>query len=258
VDVRIKDEHDIQQMRKAGKLAAQLLNEIEKRIKPGVSTLEINDFAHEYTLKHGAQSAPLGYQSQPSDPPFPRSICTSPNNVVCHGIPSKDVILQSGDIVNCDVTVKLNGYHGDTSRTFFVGVVPNRVKKLTHRAQRAMYKGIEAIKPGKCISDIGAAIQKYTAPYGYGIVRDLTGHGIGLKFHEAPSIFHYRRPDYKLELKPGMIITVEPMINLGTHKVGLMPDRWTIVTADGKPSAQFEHTVLVTETGYDILTKLEN
>ena len=256
MDVHIKNEYDIGQMRKAGRLAAQLLNEIEGFIEPGVSTLEVNDFAHEFTLKNGAESAPLGYKATPSDPPFPKSICTSPNNVVCHGIPSKDVILQSGDIVNCDVTVKLNGYHGDTSRTFFVGMVPNRAKKLAHRTQRAMYRGIEAIRPGGCISDIGNAIQNYVGPYGYGIVRDLTGHGIGLKFHEPPSIFHYKRPDCKLELKPGMIFTVEPMLNLGSHKVGLLPDGWTIVTSDGKLSAQFEHTVLVTDTGYEILTKL--
>jgi len=171
-------------------------------------------------------------------------------------VPSKDVILKSGDIVNCDVTVKLNGYHGDTSRTFFVGTVPNRAKKLTRRTERAMYKGIEAVKPGGCISDIGNAIQKYVSPYGYGIVRELTGHGIGLVFHEAPSIFHYKKPDYKLELKPGMIFTVEPMLNIGSHKVGLLSDGWTIVTSDGKLSAQFEHTILVTDTGYEILTKL--
>jgi len=254
MDVHIKNNYDIEQMRKAGKLAAKLLNEIEKRVKPGVSTLELNDFAHEFTLKHGAESAPLGYKAHHTDPPFPKSICTSPNNVVCHGIPSEDVVLKHGDIVNCDVTVKLNGYHGDTSRTFFVGTVPNRIKKLVVRAQKAMYKGIEAIKPGACISDIGKAIQKYIAPYGYGIVRDLTGHGIGLRFHEPPSIFHYKRDDYKLELKPGMIFTVEPMINLGTHKVGLMPDKWTIVTTDGKPSSQFEHTILVTQNGHEILT----
>jgi methionyl aminopeptidase len=253
VKIKSKDEWDL--MRAAGKLAATVLNELSLLAKPGVTTDELNTFAHKFTLANGAESAPLGYKMVSTDPPFPKSICTSVNNVVCHGIPD-DTILKDGDVVNCDITVKLNGYHGDTSRTFLVGNVDSKSKKLVKITERAMHKGIQAIKPGGCISDIGLAIQNYISPYNYGIVRELSGHGIGKGFHEEPSIYHYHNKEHKYELIPGMCITVEPMINQGSPTIALMEDKWTIVTVDGLRSAQFEHTILVTDTGYEILTQL--
>jgi methionyl aminopeptidase len=175
---------------------------------------------------------------------------------VCHGIPSKDHYLRKGDIINCDITVKLDGYHGDTSRTFVVGKTKPEIQKLVDITEQAMFKGIEQIKPGACISSIGKAIQEFVEPHKYGIVRQLTGHGIGLGFHEDPQVYHYYNPLYKLKLKPGMVFTVEPMLNMGKPDVGLLNDGWTVVTTDNKHSAQFEHTCLVTPDGVEILTKV--
>lgn len=252
----INSKKEIEGMRTVGKLSAEILAELETKIKPGASTLEINDYANELAIKRGATSACFKYKAHPSDSPFPKHICTSVNHVVCHGIPRKDERLKDGDIINCDVTFILNGFFGDTSKTFYVGTPSDEAKKLVETTFKAMEIGINAIKPGACISEIGSAIEDFITPFGYGIVEELTGHGIGRKFHLEPSIFHFKHPKYKLRMKPGMIFTVEPMINQGTKKVKLLSDGWTVVTADGKLSAQFEHTVLVTDDGFEILTKI--
>lgn len=237
-------------MREAGKLAAEVLAETGDRVKAGVSTQELNDFAHQFTLKRGAESAPLNYKG------FPRSICTSINNVVCHGIPSKKEVLKEGDIINIDITVILNGYHGDTSRMFTVGNINAEARKLIEDTEKAMWVGIKSIRPDGRISDIGQNIDAFLTPAGYGIVRDLTGHGIGRNFHEEPSVPHYRQNHVRVRMRPGMTFTVEPMVNRGTHEVVFSEeDGWTVTTADGELSAQFEHTCLVTDNGYEIMTE---
>lgn len=254
--VKLNSAKDIKGMRAAGRLAAKVLSETGKLVAPGISTQELNDFAHQMTLRAGALSAPLGYTVQGA-PPFPRSICTSVNNVVCHGIPSREQILKEGDIINIDITTKLNGYHGDTSRTFFVGAVDPKTKDLVHATEMALHIGIEAVKPGGCISDIGRAIQRYIDQTPYSIVQDLSGHGVGKQFHQDPPIFHFEQSEAVYPIKPGMTFTIEPMINAGSYEVKLLPDLWTIETLDGELSAQFEHTLLVTPNGVEILTLLE-
>jgi len=250
----IKNPQEIGKMRKAGKLAAQLLNYIEPVVKEGVSTLYLNDLCEEFTQKHGAISAPLNYNG------FPKSICTSINNVVCHGIPSETDILKDGDIVNIDVTVILDGYYGDTSRTFMIGTVDEKTKNLVNRTENAMYRGIAAVKPGKYLYEVGKTIEKYISKFGYSIVRAYGGHGIGKNFHEDPHVFHHFTEDNKIRFREGMIFTIEPMINMGkSYAVETSSiDGWTVTTADGSISAQFEHTVLVTSEGSEILTKLPN
>jgi methionyl aminopeptidase len=252
----LKSKEELKKMRAAGKLAATILEEIGSKIKPGVSTLELNDFANELTLKAGATSAPFMYKAKPTDPPFPKHICTSLNNVVCHGIPKSKEYLKEGDIINCDLTVILDGYHGDTSRTFLVGKVIKQAQKLVKRTEKALYEGIRAVKLGCNTKDVGAAIEKFIKPYKYGIVEALTGHGLGKYFHEDPAIPHYKQSKVNWKIQPGMTFTIEPMISLGTKDVLLMSDGWTIVTADGKLSAQFEHSIAVTDKGVEILTKL--
>lgn len=247
---------DLEGMRAAGRLAAEILEAVGSKIKRGVSTADLNDFANELTIKRGAVSAPYLYKASPTDPPFPKHICTSVNQVVCHGIPCGDEYLRKGDIVNCDITVILNGYHGDTSRTFFVGQPKPKTKRLVNTTYEAMQVGIDAIRPGGCVSDIGTAIENFIQPTGFSIVQELSGHGIGKNFHEEPAIYHFRHPSYRYKLVPGMAFTVEPMINQGERFIGLLDDGWTIVTKDGKLSAQFEHTCLVTEKGVEVLTKL--
>jgi len=247
---------EIEKMRIVGRLAAQLLDEISTAIKPGISTEYINNIAVNFATKHGVINAPYNYIISADCPPFPKHLCTSINNVVCHGIPKKNEFLKKGDIINVDVTLIKDGYHGDTSRTFLVGKVSDEAKKLVEVTEKALYCGIEQMKPGNCISDIGLAISKFIEPHNYGIVEELSGHGIGRKFHMEPSLFHYYNPKFKLKLKPGMIMTCEPMINQGTKQVLTSDDQWTIVTADGKLSAQFEHTVAITDNGPEILTKL--
>ena len=254
--IDIKGAWEIQKMRAAGKLAALVLEEVGSKVRKGVSTLELNDYANEITLKHGATSAPFMYRNKKSEPPFPKHICTSINNVVCHGVPKANELLKNGDIINLDITVILNGYHGDTSKTFCVGNVKPATKKLVDTTKEALMVGIRAVKPGNCISEIGKAIEEYIKPLGYGIVEQLTGHGIGRSFHEDPPVFHFYNPAYKYKLKPGLIFTIEPMINQGGKEVYLLDDGWTIVTADKKLSAQFEHTILVTDSGHEILTQL--
>jgi len=239
-------------MRKAGRLAAQLLTHLEPYVKDGVTTLYLNDLSAVFTRMHGAASAPLNYRG------FPKSICTSINNVVCHGIPSENDVLRNGDIVNIDVTVILNGFHGDTSRTFMIGEVDRKTEEFVQRTEKAMYRGIDAIKPGKYLHEVGKSIEKYIGKFGYSIVRDYTGHGIGRKFHEDPQVFHHFTKENKIRLRRGMTFTVEPMINMGnSYNVKTSrSDGWTVTTTDGSLSAQFEHTILVTDNGAEILTQL--
>ncbi len=250
--IHVKNNLEIGRMRDAGKLAAEVLAETGARVAAGVSTLELNDFAHKYTIQRGAESAPLNYRG------FPKSICTSINHVVCHGIPKKEETLKPGDIINLDITVRLNGYHGDTSRMFTVPPISADAQKLVEDTERAMWVGIDAIKPTGRVSDIGDAISGFLTPLGYGIVRDLTGHGIGRNFHEEPTVPHYSQKTYRDRLRPGMTFTVEPMVNQGTWEVVFdESDGWTVRTKDGRLSAQFEHTCLVTADGYEILTRLD-
>lgn len=253
----VKSPAEIDAMRAACKLAAQTLKMAGELVKPGITTEEINEAVHQYTLDHGAIPAPLNYGADPKRgiPPFPKSVCTSINEVICHGIPKPGEVLNDGDIVNVDVTCILEGFHGDTSRTFLVGEVSAEAKQLVEVTWTCMHKGIETIRPRSRVRDIGTAIQAYAERFGYGVVREYVGHGIGRAFHEAPQIPHWKNPGPTLRLRSGMIFTVEPMINLGTHETELDPDDgWTVRTADRALSAQFEHTILVTETGHDILT----
>jgi len=249
--IHIKSKLEISKMRDAGKLAAEVLHETGLKVKEGISTLELNEFAHRYTIRKGAESAPLNYKG------FPKSICTSINDVVCHGIPSAKDILKNGDILNIDITVILRGYHGDTSRMFSVGEITGEATELLKNTEKAMYLGIGTIKPGSRVSDIGEAIDSYLTPKNFGIVRDLTGHGIGKNFHEEPTIPHYRQAQIRTLLRPGMTFTVEPMINRGSWRVVFSKeDGWTVRTEDHSLSAQYEHTCLVTDNGYEILTQL--
>jgi len=246
--ITLMSQREIEKMRQAGQLAAQLLAYLEPMVKPGVSTLELNDAAEEWTQKHGAKSAPLGYHD------FPKSICTSVNEVVCHGIPSAKQILRDGDIINIDVTPIVDGYHGDTSRMFFVGEPSPLARKLVEVTEECMWRGIREVKPGARIGDIGAAIQEYAESHGFSVVQDFVGHGVGRVFHTAPQIPHYGKRGKGKKLRPGMVFTIEPMINVGTWEVEVLPDKWTAVTKDRQLSAQFEHTVAVTATGVDVLT----
>jgi methionyl aminopeptidase len=239
---------EIDKMRRAGQLAAELLDHLAPMVKPGVSTLDLNDEAERWTQAHGAKSAPLGYHG------FPKSICTSINEVVCHGIPNAKQVLKEGDIINIDVTPILDGYHGDTSRTFFVGEPSPLARKLVEVTEECLNRGIAAVKPGARIGDIGAAIQEYAEAAGFSVVRDFVGHGVSRIFHTAPQIPHYGTRGKGKKLRPGMVFTIEPMINEGTWEVEVMPDKWTALTKDRKLSAQFEHTIAVTEEGVEILT----
>jgi len=246
--VSIKTPDEIEKMRVAGRLAAQVLEMIEPHVKPGVSTEALNRLCHDYIVDvQKAVPAPLNYKG------FPRSICTSVNHVVCHGIPN-DKPLKNGDIVNIDITVIKNGYHGDTSRMFLVGQVPEWATRLCRITQQSMYLGIEQVRPGAQLGDIGEVIQKYAERHGFSVVREYCGHGIGAVFHEDPQVLHYGRAGTGLTLQAGMCFTIEPMINQGVPQTRLLGDGWTAITKDRKLSAQFEHTVLVTEDGYEILT----
>ncbi|NEP11371.1 MAG: type I methionyl aminopeptidase [Symploca sp. SIO1A3] len=249
--ITILSSREIEKMRRAGSLAAQLLDYLEPMVKPGVSTQELNDEAEQWTKAHGAKSAPLGYNG------FPKSICTSVNEVVCHGIPNKKQILQDGDIINIDVTPIVDGFHGDTSKTFFVGTPSPLAKKLVEVTLECMMRGIAVVKPGARIGDIGAAIQEYAEAEGFSVVRDFVGHGVGRIFHTAPQIPHYGKRGKGKKLRTGMVFTIEPMINEGTWEVEVMADKWTALTLDRKLSAQFEHTIAVTPDGVEILTLRE-
>jgi len=246
--VTIKTPEEQEQMRTAGRLASEVLDMIGEYVKPGISTGELNDIAHRYiTEVQDAVPAPLNYRG------FPKSICTSVNHVVCHGIPG-DKTLKTGDAVNIDITVIKDGFHGDTSRMFFVGKPGIQAERLARVAREGMWLGIEEIRAGKHLGDIGAAIQKHVEKNRFTVVKEYCGHGIGRVFHEDPQVLHYGTRGKGMELKAGMTITVEPMVNAGKAGVKLLRDGWTVVTKDHSLSAQWEHTVLVTETGYDVLT----
>lgn len=237
-------------MRQAGRFASELLDYLAPFVKPGISTGYLDDLAVAWTSKRGLINAPLNYKGT-----FPKSICTSLNEVVCHGIPSENQILKEGDILNIDVTPKYKGWHGDTSRMFGVGEISKTASKLISTVEECLALGISEVKPGAPIGNIGAVIQEHAEKNGFSVVRDFVGHGVGREFHSEPSVFHFGKRGSGLVLKPGMIFTIEPMINEGTHEICVLDDEWTAVTADGKLSAQVEHTVCVTKDGVEVLTK---
>ena len=248
--VIIKTAEDIEKMRVAGRLAAEVLDMIGPYVVPGVSTGELDRICHDYIVnQQQAIPAPLNYNG------FPKSICTSVNQVVCHGIPSDKKILKSGDIINIDVTVIKDRFHGDTSKMFIVGTGGVLAERLTQVCKESLYLGIQAVKPGAHLGDIGAAIQPYAEKNRFSVVREYCGHGIGTVFHDEPQVLHYGKKGTGPVLKPGMTFTIEPMINAGKAAVKLLPDQWTVVTKDHKLTAQWEHTIAVTETGYEILTQ---
>ena len=248
--VTINTAEDIAKMRVAGRLAAEVLEMIGDYVKPGVSTGELDRICHDYIVnEQKAIPAPLNYNG------FPKSICTSVNQVICHGIPSDDKTLKKGDIVNIDVTVIKDGYHGDTSKMFMVGEVQPALDRLIRVTQESLYLAIDMVKPGVQLGDIGHAIQTYAESNHYSVVREYCGHGIGKVFHEDPQILHYGKPGTGMAIQEGMIFTIEPMINLGSRHNKLLKDGWTVVTKDRKASAQWEHTLLVTADGVEVLTK---
>jgi methionyl aminopeptidase len=248
--ISIKTPEDIEKMRIAGRLAADVLEMIEPFVKPGVTTNELNQICHDYIInEQQAIPAPLNYHG------FPKSICTSVNQVVCHGIPN-DKPLKNGDSINIDITVIKDGYHGDTSKMFAVGKVAPHVQRLVDITQECMYKAIALVKPGATLGDIGHVIQQHAEANHYSVVREYCGHGIGLEFHEDPQVLHYGRPGTGVELREGMIFTIEPMINAGKRHVKLSKkDGWTVETIDRRLSAQWEHMILVTADGHEVLTR---
>ena len=244
----VKTPQEIETMRTVGRLAAELLTWVVPQVRAGMTTDQINTLVHDYTVNvQHATPAPLNYHG------FPKSVCTSVNNVVCHGIPS-DRALRDGDIVNIDVTTKKDGFHGDTSVMVMVGDVAPEARRLVDVAYTAMVRGIRAVRPGAHLGDIGFAIQSSVEAQGFSVVRDYCGHGIGRSFHEEPQVLHYGRRGAGMTLVPGMIFTIEPMINAGDYHTKVLDDNWTVETMDGSLSAQWEHTVLVTEDGYEVLT----
>ncbi len=246
----IKTASEIEKMRVAGRLAADVLQMIGQHVKKGVTTNELNQICHDYIVDvQKCIPAPLNY----GNPPFPKSICTSVNHVICHGIPA-DKKLKDGDSVNIDVTVIADGYHGDTSKMFVVGKPSILAERLIRVTQECLYLGIKMVKPGARLGDIGHAIQKHAENHGYSIVREYCGHGIGANFHEEPQVVHYGKPNTGESLEAGMCFTIEPMVNAGKRYSKVLPDNWTVVTKDRSLSAQWEHTLLVTETGVEILT----
>lgn len=251
--IHIKTPQEIEKMRVAGRLGSEVLDYITPFVKPGVTTGELDRLCHDYMVsEQNTIPAPLNYAPK-GHKPYPKSICTSVNKQVCHGIPG-DKTLKDGDIVNIDVTVISNGYHGDTSRMFFAGKPSIQAKRLCELTYEAMWRGIDEIKPDNYLGDIGHAIQKLAEHAGYSIVREFCGHGIGAQFHEDPQVLHYGKRGTGIKLKPGMIFTVEPMINAGKAAIRHLPDGWTITTKDNSLSAQWEHTILVTEDGHEVLT----
>jgi methionyl aminopeptidase len=251
--ITLKTADDIAQMRVAGRLASEVLDMLTQHVVPGITTERIDKLAHDHIVNvQGAVPAPLNY-APPGYTPYPKSICTSVNHQVCHGIPNERA-LKNGDIVNIDVTVIKDGWHGDTSRMYVVGEGSIAAKRLCALTYEAMWKGIAKVKPGARLGDIGYAVQSFAEGQGFSVVREFCGHGIGRKFHEEPQVLHYGRPGTLEELVPGMVFTVEPMINAGKREIRELGDGWTIVTRDRSLSAQWEHTVVVTETGYEVLT----
>ena len=250
--VSIKTADEIEKMRVAGRLAADVLHMIRPHVQAGITTEELDHICHDYIVNtQQAIPAPLNYHG------FPKSICTSINHQVCHGIPGKR-ILKQGDIVNIDITVIKDGYHGDTSKMFCLGQVSPMARRLVQVSHECMCVGIEMVRPGVRLGDIGYAIQDHAESQNFSVVREYCGHGIGRQFHEEPQVLHYGKPGTGLVLEPGMIFTIEPMINAGKRQVKLMPDNWTVVTKDHSLSAQWEHTILVTDDGFEVLTKLQD
>jgi methionyl aminopeptidase len=245
--VQIKSNREIDAMREVCRMAAETLSRVGEMIRPGLTTEDLNQFVHEDTLAQGATPAPLNYKG------FPKSVCTSINEVVCHGIPGP-AVLREGDIINVDVTHLYKGFHGDTSATFYIGTPSESAKRVTEVARRSLELGIAEVKPGARLGDIGAAIQEFAEGLGCGVVRDFVGHGIGRKFHEEPKVSHVGVRGRGERLRSGMIFTIEPMVNVGSWEVDVLDDDWTAVTRDGSLSAQFEHTILVTDAGVEILT----
>lgn len=253
MNIFLKTEDEIGLMREANQLVGATLAEIAKHITPGVTTLRLDHIADEFIRDHGAIPTFKNFPN-PFGEPFPASICTSVNHVVVHGVPSKDVILRDGDVISIDCGTFLNGYHGDSCYTFCVGEVKPEVKALLKTTKEALYIGIEQAIVGNHIGDIGYCIQQHCEQQGYGVVRELTGHGIGRKMHEDPSVPNYGKQGQGVMLKDGMCIAIEPMITLGARNIGLMPDKWSVVTLDGKPSAHFEHTVAIHQGRVEILS----
>jgi len=243
----VKDADTIERIRIASRLAAQARETVGAAVQPGVTTDELDRIGHEFLCDHGAYPSTLGYKG------FPKSLCTSVNEVVCHGIPDARVI-EDGDIVNIDITAYLDGVHGDTNATFLAGDVAEETRLLVEHTREALQRAITAVKPGRRVNIVGRVIEAYAKRFGYGVVREFTGHGIGTSFHSGLIIPHYDEPRFDDEIRPGMTFTIEPMLNLGTHDWVMWDDGWTVVTADGRPSAQFEHTLLVTNDGAEILT----
>ena len=249
-DINIKTEEQIQGIRRCGELLLSIMDQVEAMIKPGLKTDEINTLVHEETIKAGAIPAPLNYRG------FPKSVCVSVNEVICHGIPG-DRILEDGDIVNVDITPILDGYYADANKTFFVGKPSRNAEKIVSVAAESLRLGMEAVRPGATLGDIGHAIQHYAEGQDCSVVREFVGHGVGIDFHEQPQVLHFGKPGKGLVLVPGMVFTIEPMINLGRRHLHVLEDQWTAVTNDGSLSAQFEQTLLVTEDGYESLTPYE-
>jgi len=251
--VSIKTLQEIEKMRIAGRLAAEVLDYIKPFVQPGITTDELDQLCHDYMVDmQGCIPAPLNYAPH-GHAPYPKSICTSINHQVCHGVPG-DKRLKNGDIVNLDITTIKDGFHGDTSRMFYVGEPSIQAKRLCESTYQAMWLGIRAVRPGAHLGDIGHAIQGYAEAQGYSVVREFCGHGIGRKFHEEPQVLHYGKPNSGIRLETGMIFTIEPMINAGKRDIKQLGDGWTVVTKDHSLSAQWEHTVLVTEDGFEVMT----
>jgi methionyl aminopeptidase len=244
----VLDDETVERVRVAARIAAQALELVGKAVEPGVTTDALDALGHEFMVDHGAYPSTLGYRG------FPKSLCTSVNEVICHGIPDSTVI-EDGDIVNVDVTAYIGGVHGDNNATFLAGEVDEESRLLVERTREALHRAIKSVAPGREINVIGRVIEKYAARFGYGVVRDYTGHGVGPAFHTGLVIPHYdAAPGYDTVIEPGMVFTIEPMLNLGTPEWVMWDDDWTVLTADGRRSAQFEHTLLVTDTGAEILT----
>ncbi len=248
--IRLKTREQIEGIRKCGELALKTLDLVEEMIRPGITTGRIDELVHRFTVENGARPAPLNYRG------FPKSVCTSVNEVICHGIPGPRV-LQDGDIINVDVTPILNGYYADVNKTFFVGTPGPDAIRIVSVARRCLREGLAMVRPGNTIGDIGWAIQQWAESHGCSVVREFVGHGVGLAFHEPPQVPHYGNRGDGVRLVPGMVFTIEPMINLGGPELEILEDRWTAVTRDGSLSAQFEQTVLVTENGWESLTPFE-
>lgn len=249
-NIRLKSAADVEKICRAGELVMSTFQEVEAVLRPGLLTDDINTVVHDFTVRHGATPAPLNYRG------FPKSVCVSINEVICHGIPGPRA-LKDGDIVNVDITSILDGYYADANQTYFIGTPSDDAQKIVRVARTCLKEGLAMIQPGNCIGDIGWAIQQFAESQGCSVVREFVGHGVGFDFHEAPQVPHFGRKNTGVPLAPGMVFTVEPMINLGDHRLRILDDKWTAVTADGSLSAQFEQTVLVTEDGYTSLTPFE-